>query len=210
MSGAHKPHSDLPIFDPHGRFAAVAAHVLGIEGGYVDDIADHGGATNYGISLRFLKVEGALDADHDGFKDYDLDFDDDIDGADVRKLSRADALNLYYTCFWRRLQLDRLPLHIDAAVFDQAVNGGAVAAVKLLQVSVNVLALTDPLTVDGDLGRHTVAAVATVQRMMMANALLSRYRMAAEARYNAIVRADPSQRKYLSGWVKRARSLGDV
>ena len=32
-----------------------AAHVLKVEGGYVDDKNDAGGPTNWGISLRFVK-----------------------------------------------------------------------------------------------------------------------------------------------------------
>jgi hypothetical protein len=48
-----------------------------------------GGATKYGISLRFLAAAGAFDSDGDGIADFDLDMDGDIDGADVCKLTRA-------------------------------------------------------------------------------------------------------------------------
>ena len=40
--------------------------LLEIEGGWVNDPKDRGGATKYGISLRFLAAEGAFDADGDG------------------------------------------------------------------------------------------------------------------------------------------------
>ena len=44
-----------------------ADHVLKVEGGYVDDANDAGGATNWGISLRFVKQSGVdLDIDGDG------------------------------------------------------------------------------------------------------------------------------------------------
>lgn len=188
----------------------VAPHVVGVsEGGKANYRADHGGATNRGISLRFLKSEGILDANHDGFADFDLDFDGDIDADDVNALTPDEALSLYYRCFWRRLDLGRLPEHIDAAVFDQAVNGGSVAAVKLLQKAVNRL-VSGAVAVDGVLGRVTVAKVWTLIRTEQHDDLLSRYRQEAELRYNGIARADHSQVEFLAGWVSRARRLGDV
>ncbi|MGQ4827438.1 glycosyl hydrolase 108 family protein, partial [Enterococcus faecalis] len=115
------------------RFVAACSTVLAIEGGFVDDPKDHGGATKYGISLRFLLAEGTIDADHDGRADFDLDLDDDIDVDDIRMLRRSDATALYFRCFWQPLGGDTFPAPISEMMFDQAVNGGLVAARKLLQ-----------------------------------------------------------------------------
>jgi lysozyme family protein len=60
------------------------SHLIGVEGGRVNDPLDRGGETKYGVSLRFLAAEGAFDDDGDGKADYDLDMDGDIDGADIR------------------------------------------------------------------------------------------------------------------------------
>ena len=195
-----------------GRFETVARHDLGIEGGHSNALADRGGETNYGISLRFAVAEGVVDANHDGFKDLDLDFDGDIDGQDIRALTPDEALNLYYTCIWRRLDLDNLPKPLDGAVFDQALNCGAVAAVKMLQRALNRMPLTcAPLAIDGGLGRITQAAIGMCIRLPDGVALLlDKYRQEAELHYNAIVRADPTQVEWLKGWVNRARRLGDV
>lgn len=209
MQGAQLTFKIEPLYTADARFLTVAAHVVGVnEGGKVNAKADHGGATNMGISLRFLVSEGAIDANHDGFKDYDLDMDGDIDVADINALTSEDALSLYYRCFWRRLDLGRLPVHIDAAVFDQAVNGGAVAAVKLLQKAVN--RLTKTVEVDGGLGKATLGAVWELTRMGHADDILERYRQEAVLRYNDIVRADHTQTPFLKGWVARAERLGDV
>ena len=61
------------------RFDTAFRHLLGEEGGYVNHPADRGGATNWGISLRFLKAEGKIDANRDGRHDLDLDMDGDMD-----------------------------------------------------------------------------------------------------------------------------------
>ena len=53
------------------RFTAAVARVLEHEGGFVDDPVDPGGATNWGISLRYLKKAGAVDANVDGWLDDD-------------------------------------------------------------------------------------------------------------------------------------------
>ena len=70
------------------RYARAARKLLQIEGGFVDDPKDRGGATKYGISLRFLAAEGAFDEDGDGKADFDLDLDGDIDGQDIRDVTQ--------------------------------------------------------------------------------------------------------------------------
>ncbi len=146
------------LYAADARFLTVAKHVVGVsEGGKANHKADHGGATNMGISLRFLKTEGLIDANHDGFADFDLDFDHDIDVDDINALTADEALSLYYRCFWRRLDLGRLPVHIDAAVFDQAINGGSVASVKMLQRAINRL-ISGGVVEDGIMGRMTTTA----------------------------------------------------
>ncbi|WP_083811379.1 glycoside hydrolase family 108 protein [Asticcacaulis biprosthecium] len=201
----------VPRFLASSRFAVVARHVLGIEGGHVNHKADPGGETNHGISLRFAIAEGRLDLNGDGLRDLDLDMDGDIDGADIRALTPDMALNLFYECFWRRLDLDRLPRPIDGAVFDQAVNGGLVAAVRMLQVALNRCdSVRTHLAEDGVLGRMTAAAAWIAQRSGEGPYLLAQYRREAETRYNEIVRRNSSQVLFLKGWVARARRLGDV
>jgi len=199
------------------RYARAFEHLLGIEGGHVNDPVDRGGETKYGISLRFLKAEGQIDLDGDGIADFDLDMDGDIDGVDIRKLTIGDARYLYHRCFWARLDCDRWPPPIGEAMFDQGVNGGLVAAKKLLQRAINA-ALTasristrpDLLTVDGALGEKTRAAFDWIYAMpaLGPSALIIAYRHAAADRYRAIVLADPSQRRFLNGWLRRANALG--
>ncbi|MFN3858403.1 MAG: glycoside hydrolase family 108 protein [Caulobacter sp.] len=190
------------------RWAQVFHHILVIEGGWVDDKADRGGATKFGISLRFAKAIGEIDTNRDGFGDLDLNFDTVIDGCDIKLLTREIAEALYLEHFWIKPGFWSLPRPIDAAVFDQAVNGGTTAAIKLLQRALNRTARVTGtvLTVDGQLGPKTRAAVAA----RPGERLLTEYRLVAAERYEAIVRADPSQTKYRKGWLRRARELGRV
>ena len=54
------------------------------EGGFVDHKNDPGGATNYGVSLRWLKNEG-----------IDIDGDGKIDINDIKALTPSKAAELF-------------------------------------------------------------------------------------------------------------------
>ena len=88
------------------------------EGGWVNDKADPGGKTNYGIS-------DAGDGTIDGLIDLDRDGDGDIK---VEELTREQALNLYFKFYWLAAGCDKLPLPMAVVVFDTAVNCGVARA----------------------------------------------------------------------------------
>lgn len=219
MSGTPQPSPDDILVQGYTtRYAAAAKKLLLIEGGFVDDPTDRGGTTKYGISLRFLAAAGAFDSDGDGIADFDLDMDGDIDGADVRKLTRGDAVFLYNRHFWQPLGCDALPIPLGEALFDQGVNGGLTAARKLLQRALNSCLLLIPvstakktlLKVDGNVGTATMAAlreIATSNSVGIAG-LMTAYRQAARERYRNIVSRYPDQQRYLNGWLARADALG--
>lgn len=195
------------------RYAAAARKLRGTEGGYVDDKADRGGATKYGISLRFLKAEGQMDLDGDRFADFDLDFDGDIDCADIRKLSWGDAQFLYHRCFWQPLEAETFPEPIGEILFDQAVNGGLSAARKMLQRAINRLGAKYryrgiALKVDGAIGPETRRQLQLLLDRHGVSEVVEAYRDQVKDRYLAIVRADPSQARFLKGWLRRADELG--
>lgn len=195
------------------RYLAAFDELLGIEGGFVDDPVDRGGATKYGISLRFLKAEGLIDLDRDGIADYDLDFDGDIDGRDIRELTVEHAFALYHRCFWTALDCESFPQPIGEMLFDQGVNGGNFAAKKLLQQAINYCQSRSGyhlVTVDGKLGLETRRALDRIlaSKRQGMPALVEAFREAVRDRYRAIVRRDPSQQRFLRGWLARAERLG--
>lgn len=220
MSTASETPENLPIVIQGYtlRYRAAASRLLGVEGGHVNDPIDRGGETKFGISLRFLAAEGAFDDDRDGKADFDLDMDGDIDGADIRALTKGDAIYLFHRCFWRPLQAETFAVPVGEMMFDQAVNGGLTTARKLLQRSVNQCLLQIPLSqigrgllsVDGQIGPATLSAIAyvTTWPQLGVPALVSAYRDAARERYRLIANRFPSQKRYLRGWLTRADQLG--
>lgn len=208
--------NDIVVDGWSPRFAAAVENVLNVEGGYVNHPNDPGGPTKRGISLRFLKAEGKLDLDGDGILDFDLDFDGDLDGADIRKLTPQDARVLYFRCFWDRLGLDALPRPLGEMVFDQSVNGGRAAGVKLLQRAINSCLRrggnTAPLPIveDGILGTRTIQAMNWIIHWARLGtpALAMAYRDAAARRYVELADRNPKLRVFLNGWLRRADGLG--
>ncbi len=116
--------------------------VIAMEGGYNDIKEDRGGATNYGISLNFLRSKG-----------IDIDGDGDIDWVDVSTLQEFEAIALYKEYFWKD-QYDDLPRYIAEKVFTVGVNMGTRVGVKLLQRALN--SMGSNLTEDGLIGSKTV------------------------------------------------------
>ncbi|PKP93173.1 MAG: hypothetical protein CVT77_06480 [Alphaproteobacteria bacterium HGW-Alphaproteobacteria-16] len=200
------------------RFCAAYPKVAQTEGGLVNDPVDRGGITKYGVSLRFLIHEGQIDVDGDGIADFDLDMDGDIDAADIRALQPIDAMYLFQRCFWNRLDCESFPRPLGEAMFDQGVNGGNVAAKKLLQRAINQILARfwnyhdrpAILRVDGVVGDLTRAALDWCLKLPAAGMvkLMDAYREEAATRYRAIVARDPAQRRFLDGWLRRARELG--
>ncbi|HRY33402.1 MAG TPA: glycosyl hydrolase 108 family protein [Bacteroidales bacterium] len=173
------------------RFKKFIPVILQHEGGFVNDKDDPGGATNYGISLRFLKGTGEL-------KDFDLDHDGDIDIEDVRILTPDIARMAYYDYFYHPLKVEMIPSEqLALQVFDHAVNAGSRTAVRLLQRILHV-------DQDGVIGPITLAA-----SMADPSAALH-YKQAREDFYHDLTRVKPVFNKYLKGWLRRVQNTYDA
>ncbi|MGE4221615.1 MAG: glycoside hydrolase family 108 protein [Alphaproteobacteria bacterium] len=177
--------------------AALAATIDGIlrrEGAWSDDPLDRGGPTRHGISLRYARRVG-LDRDGDG----------DVDADDVRRVTLDDARGLYREDFYRQPGIDGLPEEIGPAMLDAAVNMGPPRAVMLLQSILNRAGF-GPLSVDGVIGPRTRTAAATAMRRMgpyLVNALVDER----IGWYRGLVERDPTQRRFLAGWIARAQEF---
>ena len=91
---------------------------VGVEGGYVNDPADPGGETRYGISKR---------AHPD---------------VDIKSLTLDQAKDIYRRDYWQPASCDRMPERIGHLVFDCAVHHGVKTAIKLLQRAITVSRLS--------------------------------------------------------------------
>ena len=173
--------------------------VLHHEGGWTDNPNDPGGATNFGISLRYLQARGDLDGD--GLPDGDMDGDGDVDVDDIRAIDSGDAIELYRTGFWLPNMLDRVRSELVATkIFDMAVNMGSRQAWKLVQRSANKLG--SDLTVDGLVGGFTISAVNSYLRSDYDLVNVIRDRQANF--YETIIERKPKLATFRLGWRRRA------
>jgi lysozyme family protein len=126
-----------------------------IEGGFVEDPADAGGATNRGISLRYARGVG-LDNDGDG----------DTDRDDIRLVTPTQACDLYRDDFWANPEINRLPCEIQPVMVDWAVNSGPLRPNMALQRVVNMAQIRFELDDDGVIGAKTRRAATDAQAEM--------------------------------------------
>lgn len=175
--------------------------VLKHEGGYVDDPNDAGGATNYGISLRYLRDVGDLDGD--GFKEGDFNCDGVVDVKDIQMMTLNDAINIYKTQWWDKYLYGQIPSQeLATKVFDTSVNVGSRQCHKFLQRALNAVNGNQRVVVDGIIGPQTLGEVNSVNQ----EAILAAFRSEQAGFYRLIVEKRPLNKKFLKGWLRRAYS----
>jgi lysozyme family protein len=176
-----------------GSFETCVAQTLDIEKGYVDNPNDAGGATNFGLSLRFLKK--LADADKDGFVDGDIDKDGDVDIDDVKHLTLEDDRRILKSYFWDMLPMAPFEgqIKVQWKLFDIAVNCSPAQSIKILQRAVGVEA-------DGLVGVKTLTAAKT----MPEDTLLQKLSYHQLRYYNQCVWNRPANLAFLKGWTERA------
>ncbi|MBI1217568.1 MAG: peptidoglycan-binding protein [Rhodobacteraceae bacterium] len=177
----------------------IAQEIVAREGGYVNDPADPGGATNYGVTLATMRKLG-----------MDLDGDGQVTAADVQRLSRDQAVEIFVTDFYRAPHLDLLPEVLQPSVFDMYVNAGA-TAITLLQRLVSQMGFG--CTVDGVVGPQTIGAVRNAAAAAPGT-IGDAYGIARRNYYYALADARPAMRKYArtrdggkGGWITRAEGF---
>ncbi len=184
-----------------GLVENMAREIVRREGGFVDDAADPGGATQHGVSLRYARRMG-LDIDRDG----------DTDADDIRLVTPEQAAALYVRDFFEAPGLDRLPEPLQPVLFDFAVNAGPARAIICLQEVLSEVAAAAPdlglmpLAADGRIGPKTREACRHAFEAMgpfLVNAVVE----ARIAYYRDLVSRDPSRRRFLAGWINRANEF---
>lgn len=161
--------------------------VIRREGGYVHDPADRGGPTHYGITQQTLRAWRGQP----------------VTAADVRRLTRNEARAIYRRRYVDEPGFATLPDPLRAQVIDDGVLSGPRQAVTDLQRAIG------GVTVDGRLGPKTRAAL----RRRGARAVHARLIQVRATRIGRLVQRDPSQTRFLRGWLVRitafVRDLAD-
>jgi lysozyme family protein len=177
----------------------IAEEIVAREGGFVDDPDDPGGATKYGVTIHTMR-RLRLDLTGDGA----------VSVADVRALSRAQAVDIFIRHYFERPRIAEMPAALQASLFDMYVNAGG-NAVKILQRMLRDMGYA--VAVDGAIGPQTLAAAqdaATSDPMALRDA----YGVARRNYYFQIADRRVASRKYArtragdkGGWIRRAEEF---
>ncbi len=118
------------------NFKEALKHVLVHEGGWADHPRDPGGATMKGVTLlTYRRFSGKKKTKEE-----------------LKNISDQELEQIYFSGYWSRCRCDELPVGVDYAVFDAAVNSGPSRGVKWLQASVGAVQ-------DGGIGSETLGLV---------------------------------------------------
>lgn len=155
--------------------------VLAAEGGFSNHPKDPGGATNHGITLATLSAWRKSKSP-----------DAVTTAADVEKLTREEACEIYRTNYWNLLRCDDLPSGVDLLVFDFGVNSGPGTSAKALQKVIGS-------EQDGSIGPLTIHAVGGKDRIEIITEFSTRRRELYPTFQNFDV--------FGAGWMNRTDSM---
>ena len=167
----------------------LAPWILKWEGGFVNDPADLGGATNMGATIGTWKSCG-----------YDKDGDGDIDVDDLRLLTREDVVNrVLKPHYWDRWKADDIKSQSVANILVDWVWASGAHGIKIPQRLLGV-------SVDGIVGPKTLAAVnARNPRELFDMIKIARFDFIED-----ICRKRPANNKFKRGWMNRINDIAYV
>lgn len=157
-------------------FQPALKRVLVHEGGFVNDPDDPGGPTNRGVTQRV----------YDGFRRRK-----GLQLRSVRAITPDEVAEIYKRQYWDAIRGDDLPIGLDYAVFDFAVNSGVQRASKHLQRVLKV-------KIDGIIGERTIAAAEDRETIQ----LIEEYVQSRMAFLRSITKGG-GWKKFGRGWTRR-------
>lgn len=162
-------------------FKSAIEMALKHEGYYSNDPVDRGGPTKFGITLATLSIYRKAP----------------VSEAMVKELTLDEALKVYQALYWDPMLLEQVNDHrLSSIILDQAINRGCVAVTRKLQRLLGV-------GVDGIMGPRTIAALNLVD----AKSFGLKFCFDAQMSYIEICYKDPTQLKFLRGWIARTQEL---
>ena len=169
------------------------------EGGFVNNAADKGGPTCFGITETVARAHGYA--------------------GPMRSLPRSEAAAIYRRLYWQRPRLDEVAqrsARLAAELFDTGVNMGPAVAITFLQRALTALNRNGKdyadLTPDGRIGPSTLSALDAflkVRGRSSGETVLLRALEALQGeRYLRLAERRPANEGFLYGWL--ANRIGEV
>jgi lysozyme family protein len=153
------------------------------EGGYVNDPADRGGATNKGVTIATWKQQG-----------YDKNGDGVIDVEDLKMISVEDVIErILRPHYWNRWQADRIDSQALANILVDWVWGSGRWGITIPQGILGVPA-------DGIVGEKTLRYL---NEYPDPEALFEKIKQVRRAYLNMICIDRPANKRFLKGWINR-------
>lgn len=122
-------------------FDAILGYEKVYEGGYANHPADKGGPTMCGVTQRV----------YDGYRRAK-----GLQRRSVKQLEYEEWKDIFRRQYWNVIQGDRLPVGVDLAVFDGALNSGPYQSALWLQRALGTYYKGE---IDGHIGAGTLAAI---------------------------------------------------
>lgn len=172
------------------RFISAFDYILQNEGGFSNFRADPGGATKYGISLKFLK--SYFDS---GTMWADVNSDGVINDEDIMLIDLDIARKIYFSEFWRipsRVKNDLIAIKF----FDMCVNMGQYRAICIMQDACGL----------SPTGKWSEDLEKTINAKD-AGSLLEKIVSCCIDFYQNLADKNPKLQQFLKGWINRANRL---
>jgi lysozyme family protein len=155
-----------------------AAYKQATKRGFVNDPYDTGGATMVGVTIGTYRSY----CRYKGWKTPSVN--------DLKNMPYKTWRDIIYTMYWNKWKADTIEdQHIADMLVDWVWHSGA-STIKKVQTLLGV-------TSDGIVGNKTIAAVNADKN------LLTKVYNARKAYFEGIVKRNPSQKKWLNGWMNR-------
>jgi len=163
--------------------------IIKIEGGYVNNPNDSGGATKYGITEKVARKNG--------YK------------GNMKDLQKQFAFTIYAKRYWKAVkasEIEMISQSLAREVVDTGVNMGTGRAGKFLQRSLNVLNDKEryymDLVVDGDIGPATINALKMYDKFRDVDIITKMCNALQGAFYVTLAEKRKKDETFIYGWFK--------
>ncbi len=171
------------------RFQYAMKTILRHEGNYSDDSLDPGGATRWGISLRYIREEKLCENN-----------DCKGDKNEIINLTQTEADEIYYKDWYLRNKYNQIKNEdILTKIMDFSVNAGSGQSSKLVKRAINRIS-SEKIPVNGIMDKQTIQIINLIEPSALYSALVNEE----TEFYLSIVKRNPELKKFLRGWLTRA------